>query len=305
MADEKTTSPVSTQRLVVRAEEAGKRLDLLLAEHIPQLSRRRARVLIAAGAVSVDRRRVLVQSRPVAAGAEVICHLQTFAPAESAPLEGSRIVHEDEWLLAIDKPSGMPSHPTFARKDGTALQLAEELLRRRERRKVHLWPLHRLDTATSGLLLFAKTQGAARAVNQNFARRRVAKRYVAVVAGVPATEHGEIRLALAEGHLRTEPSRDGKEAVTRYRVLKSLSRRAALVELEPLTGRMHQLRVHLAAVGHPVLGDPKYGGAHAGSAPRLMLHASRLALPHPHGGRPFVLASPLPGDFEAAVATLR
>src|SRR5262249_15895907 len=159
---------------------------------------------------SVDRRRVLVQSRPVAAGAEVICHLQTFAPAESAPLESSRIVHEDECLLAIDKPSGMPLHPTFARRDGTALQLAEELLRRRERRKVHRGAVHRLDTGTSGLLLFAKTQGAARAVNQNFARRRVAKRYVALVAGPPATEHGEIRLALAEGHLRTEPSRDGK-----------------------------------------------------------------------------------------------
>jgi 23S rRNA pseudouridine1911/1915/1917 synthase len=305
MADEKTTSPVSTQRLVVRAEEAGKRLDLLLAEHIPQLSRRRARGLIAAGAVSVDRRRVLVQSRPVAAGAEVICHLQALLPAESAPLEGSRIVYEDEWLLAIDKPSGMPSHPTFARKDGTALQRAEELLRRRERRKVHLWPLHRLDAATSGLLLFAKTQSAARAVNQNFARRRVAKRYVALVAGVPTTERGEIRLALAEGHLRTETSLDGKEAVTGYRVLESLSLGAALVELEPLTGRMHQLRVHLAAVGHPVLGDPEYGGAHAGSAPRLMLHASRLELPHPHGGRPFVLEIPLPEDFTTVVATLR
>jgi 23S rRNA pseudouridine1911/1915/1917 synthase len=305
MADEKTTWPVSTQRLVVRAEEAGKRLDLLLAEHMPQLSRRRARVLIAAGAVSVDRRRVLVQSRPVAAGAEVTCHLQAFAPAESLPLEDSRIVHEDESLLAIDKPSGMPSHPTFARKDGTALQLAEELLRRRERRKVRLWPLHRLDTATSGLLLFAKTQAAARAVSQNFARRRVAKRYVALVAGVPATEQGEIRLALAEGHLRTEPSLEGKEALSRYRVLEAFSVHAALVELEPLTGRMHQLRVHLAAIGHPVLGDSKYGAAHTGSAPRLMLHASRLELPHPRDGRPFVLASAVPADFTAIVATLR
>ena len=160
MESEKTTSPVASHRLVVRAEEAGKRLDVLLAEHIPQLSRRRARALIAAGAVSIDRRRVLVQSRPVAAGAEVVCHLQSFASTEPAALEPSRIVHEDEMLLAIDKPSGTPSHPTFARKSDTALQLAEELLRRRERRKVPLWPLHRLDTATSGLLLFAKTQAA-------------------------------------------------------------------------------------------------------------------------------------------------
>jgi len=305
MGGEKTTSVVSTHRLVVRAEEAGKRLDLLLAEHVPQLSRRRARVLIAAGAVSIDRRRVLVQSRLVAAGAEVVCHLQALSLAESAPLEASRIVHEDDVLVAVDKPSGMPSHPTFARRTGTALQLAEELLRRRERRKVPLWPLHRLDTATSGLLLFAKTQAAARAVNQNFARRRVAKRYVALVAGVPRAETGEIRLALAEGHLRTEPSREGKEAVTRYRLLEALSSRAALVELEPLTGRMHQIRVHLAAVGHPVVGDAKYGPAHAGAAPRLMLHASRIELPHPRDGRPFIVTSSPSEDFADVVGALR
>jgi 23S rRNA pseudouridine1911/1915/1917 synthase len=302
MENEKTTSPVSSHRLVVRAQEAGKRLDVLLAEHIPRLSRRRARLLIAAGAVSIDRRRVLVQSRPVSAGAEVVCHLQSISPVEDVSLDRSRIVHEDEWLLAIDKPSGMPSHPTFARKAGTALQLAEEMLRRREHRKVPLWPLHRLDAATSGLLLFAKTRAAARAVNQNFARRRVSKRYVALVAGVPSSGFGEIRLPLFEGHLRTEPSSGGKEAVTRYRLLETIPPRAAIVELEPLTGRMHQLRVHLAATGHPVLGDPKYGGP---GAPRLMLHASRLELPHPSDGRPFALESPLPEDFEAVVATLR
>jgi 23S rRNA pseudouridine1911/1915/1917 synthase len=290
---------------VVRAEEAGKRLDVLLAEHIPQLSRRRARLLIAAGAVSIDRRRVLVQSRPVRAGAEVLCHLQRFAPVEHAALHRSRIVHEDDWLLAIDKPSGMPSHPTFACKAGTALQLAEEWLRRREHRKIPLWPLHRLDAATSGLLLFAKTRAAARAVNQNFARRRVSKRYVALVAGVPSSALGEIRLALSEGHLRTETSSVGKEAVTRCRLLEAIPPRASLVELEPLTGRMHQLRVHLAATGHPVLGDTKYGAVHGAGAPRLMLHASRLELPHPGDGRPFALESPPPADFEAAVAALR
>ena len=134
----------------------------------------------------------------------------------------------------------------------------------------------------------------------------MAKRYGALVAGVPATEHGEICLALAESHLRTEPAPEGKEAVTRYRVLEAFSAaHAALVELEPLTGRMHQLRVHLAAIGHPVLGDPKYGGAHAGSAPRLMLHASHIELPHPRDGQPLVLASQLPEDFTAVVARLR
>ncbi len=153
-------------------------------------------------------------------------------------------------------------------------------------------------------MLFAKTRAAARAVNQNFARRRVSKRYVALVSGVPSPEHGEIRLPLSEGHLRTEPSSGGKEAVTRYRLLEAISPRAALVELEPLTGRMHQLRVHLAATGHPVLGDAKYGAAHGGAAPRLMLHASRLELPHPSDGRPFAVESPPPEDFATVMAAL-
>jgi 23S rRNA pseudouridine1911/1915/1917 synthase len=305
MVPENTTSPVSSQRLLVRAEEAGKRLDLLLAEHVPELSRRRARLLIAAGAVWIDGRRVLVQSRPVVAGQEVVCHLQSFASSAAENGEPLTILHEDSSLLAVDKPVGMPSHPTYARKRGTALQVAEAELRRREGRKVLLWPLHRLDTATSGVLLFAKSRAAARAVNQSFARRRVTKRYQALVRGVPATASGEIRLALAEGHLRSEASTGGKEAVTRYEVLEAFED-AALLGIEPLTGRMHQIRVHLAAIGHPVLGDTKYGpeGERA-TAARLMLHASTLALPHPVGGRPFVVESPLPEDFRSCLASLR
>lgn len=299
MSPEKTTPTVSTHRFVVRAEHAGKRLDVVLAEHVPELSRRRARLLIAAGAVAIDAQRVLVQSRTVAAGQEITCHLQSFSFERSEPLDQRLILHEDKALLAIDKPAGMPSHPTSARKLGTALQLAEEALRQRDGVKVPLWPLHRLDAPTSGVLLFAKTQSAARAVNQNLARRRVSKRYLAVVAGLPSPAEGEIRLALAEGHLRTEASASGKEAITRYRVLEELSD-SSLLELEPLTGRMHQLRVHLAAVGHPILGDTKYGSEGHGEAPtRLLLHASRIALPHPVGGEPFAVESPLPADFRS------
>ncbi|MBI2963041.1 MAG: RluA family pseudouridine synthase [Deltaproteobacteria bacterium] len=308
MDAEKTTSPVATHRFVVPAEHSGKRLDLVLAERVPELSRRRARVLISAGAVSVDARRVLVRSRPVRAGQEVVYHLQSFRFPRPQAVEPLPILHEDAALLALDKPSGMPSHPTFARALGTALQVAETMLRGRNAgAKVPLWPLHRLDSATSGVLLFAKTQAAARAVNRSFARRRVAKRYLALVAGVPSPALGEIRLPLAERHLRAEPSALGKEALSRYRVLEALGD-AALVELQPTTGRMHQLRVHLAAIGHPVLGDAKYGdGAPAGPTPasRLMLHASRLELPHPIGGAPLTIESPPPADFAAEVARHR
>ena len=310
MGDQKTTPPFATHRLVVSAEDAGKRIDVLLAEHVPELSRRRARVLIGAGAVSIDSRRVLVQSRAVVAGQEVACHVQGFVlrQAQDDPrrmsFEAVPILHEDRSVIAIDKPCGMPSHPTSARKLGTALQVVEEMLRRRAGAKVPIWPLHRLDVQTSGVLLFAKSRAAARAVNQNFARRRVAKRYVALVRGVPSPPQDEIRLALLEGHLRTEASEAGKEAVTRYRTLESLGA-SALLELDPLTGRMHQLRVHLAAIGHPIVGDAKYGGAAASSVSRLMLHASRIELPHPDGGVPFAVESTLPEDFRAVLAKLR
>jgi len=302
MDGEKTTWGVSTHRLLAHAEDGGKRLDVLLAERIPELSRRRARLLIAAGAVSIDARRVLVQSRPVCAGQEIVCNLQAFSFPESEAAEPLTILHEDAWLVAFDKPAGMPSHPTFARKVGTALQIAEDQLRHREGRKVPLWPLHRLDAATSGILLFAKTQPAARAVNQNFARRRVVKHYQAIVVGVPSPASGEIRLALAEGHLRSEPHATGKEAVTRYRVSKNVAGGRSLLELEPLTGRMHQLRVHLAAIGHPVVGDSKYGAREFRTTEtRLMLHASRIELPHPGNGRPFVVESPLPAAFHTEI----
>ncbi len=307
MDPQNTTRPVATHRFVVPAEDGGKRLDLILAERVPELSRRRARVLIAAGAVSVDRHRVLVQSRPVRAGQEVVCHLQGFAGSAEPGPEALTILHEDEALLAIDKPSGMPSHPTYARKLGTALQIAETMLRRRAGVKVPLWPLHRLDVATSGVLLFAKTQPAARAANQNFARRRIGKRYVALVAGVPDPREGEVRLALSEGSLWTETSVAGKDAVTAYRVVDALPA-SALVELTPETGRMHQLRVHMAAIGHPILGDPKYGVdrlAALPAAPRLMLHASWIELPHPIGGAPLAIESPCPADFLAEVERRR
>jgi 23S rRNA pseudouridine1911/1915/1917 synthase len=307
MDGQKTTSAVSTHRFRVRREDGGHRLDVVLAERVPELSRRRARLLIAAGAVSVDSRRVLVQSHRVAHGQEIVCHLQSFRFPTAAGFEPLPVLYEDEDLLAVDKPSGIASHPTYAKKLGTALQRVEEMLRRRSGEKAPLWPLHRLDTETSGVLLFAKTRAAARAVNQNFARRRVSKRYLALVRGLPAPAIGEVRLPLAEGHLRTEPSAAGKEAATRYRVVEAIGG-TALVELEPLTGRMHQLRVHLAAIGHPILGDGKYGAPpplDALAPPRLMLHASHIELPHPSGGAPLAVASPRPEDFRAVLERLR
>jgi 23S rRNA pseudouridine1911/1915/1917 synthase len=283
---------VTPHRLLVRAEDAGKRIDVFLAEHVDGLSRRRARTLIEGGAVWLDDQRLRVLSRRLRAGQEVVCHADT--PPAVEPLAPERLLHEDQAMVVIDKPPGVPSHPTRARVRGTALDSTEEYLRRRAGAKVPLWPLHRLDAGTSGILLFAKTREAARGISQNFARRRVRKGYVAVVEGRLDPPEGEIRLPLAERSLETRPDPGGKEAITRYRVVRSSAERS-LVEVEPLTGRMHQIRVHLAAVGHPVVGDARYGHAAPGS--RLALHAAELELPHPSSGRAFLVRCPPPADF--------
>lgn len=211
-----------------------------------------------------------------------------------------RVLHEDRSIIAVDKPAGIPSHATLARRQGSAMQLVEELLRRRSGGKQPVWPLHRLDTATSGVLVFAKSARAARATSRGFAERRIRKRYHALVHGVPVPAAGDIALPIVEGSLRSDVAAHGKEATTRYRVLEDIGA-IALVELEPLTGRMHQLRVHLAAAGHPVVGDDKYG-REPERAPRLFLHASRIELPHPDGGRMLTVEGPLPAEFEAAMA---
>jgi 23S rRNA pseudouridine1911/1915/1917 synthase len=298
MSGENTTQPVRSSSFVARAEDAGKRLDVLLAERVPELSRRRARVLIAGGSVYVDGGRVLVHSRRIAAGAEVACHDNPFASTHREALDPALVLHEDAALIAVDKPAGIPAHPTLARRQGTALQLSEEWLRRRAGEKVPLLPVHRLDAGTSGILLFAKTARAARALSQNFARRRVRKTYVALVHGIPNPAEGEIRAPILESAYRSSVAAEGREAITRYRTVRTFEG-TSLLEVEPLTGRMHQIRVHLASIGHPVIGDTRYGSPDSG---RLHLHAARLELPHPDGGAPLVIESPPPAEWSARFA---
>ncbi len=188
------------------------------------------------------------------------------------------LIHADPWLLALVKPSGLLSQP------GLGPELADSLISRAQRR----WPearlVHRLDRDTSGLILLARDAGTHRALSAAFAERRIRKTYLARVEGVPAGGGGEIDLPLAR--LATRPPRygvvpvanGGKPALTRWRLLER-GARSSLVLLQPQTGRSHQLRVHLAALGHPVLGDPLYGDGAA--APRLQLHAAGLWLRHP------------------------
>ena len=208
------------------------------------------------------------------------------------------VVYQDDDLLVLDKPTGLLSVP------GRGLDKQDCLSRRAQALYPDALVVHRLDMATSGLMLFARSPVAQRALSLAFAERRITKRYVAMVVGhlaTPAQEWGVIDRPIgADWHQRPLRKIDhqlGKASVTRWRVLGSgPDQRATRLELEPETGRSHQLRVHLLALGHPILGDALYGSPEVQvMATRLMLHASSLAFKHPVSKQPLQFASPV--DF--------
>ena len=200
-------------------------------------------------------------------------------------------LYEDESLLAIDKPAGMLSVPGRgeANRDCVAARVQAEV--------PDAFIVHRLDQATSGVMLFGRGAAAQRALSIAFADRRVAKRYEAIVHGLIGNESGEIDLPLATDWPNRPRQKvdheEGKPSLTRWRVLwRDAASKTTRVRLEPVTGRSHQLRVHLAAIGHAIVGDTLY--APTATEPRLLLHACELRLPHPGDGGTLVISSSLP-----------
>lgn len=201
-----------------------------------------------------------------------------------------RIVYVDGALVVVDKPAGMLAVP------GRGPDKADCALFRVRRRWSDAEVVHRLDMATSGLLLYARGVAVQRTLHAAFAARRVAKRYVACVLGTVDADRGTIELPLAADWPRRPRQQvdvqRGKPSTTHWRVLqRDGACGTTRLELEPVTGRSHQLRVHLMAIGHPIAGDSLYGDAAArAAAPRLLLHASELTLEHPSGGSALRLA---------------
>lgn len=216
------------------------------------------------------------------------------------------LIHEDSHVLAFNKPSGL------AVQGGSGVEQSLETLLGAFAKSNGKVPrlVHRLDRETSGIIIAARTKPAAAALSAAFAGRDAKKTYFALVCGrAPQPEAGAIDLALKKtsraGLDIMVVEADGQAALTRYRTLAAHDS-AALLELTPETGRMHQLRAHLAAIGRPIAGDGKYGGLFtlgAVAVPRLMLHAAALELPHPAGGR-LNLAAPPPPDFAETLAAL-
>ena len=290
--------------LVVAPADEGERLDRFSAAR-GGISRGLARRALDAGGVFLDGRRCKVSSRLVRAGQAVVVNLEEGGRAAEPPppLERARLLYADRDLVAVDKPPFVAAQPTLTHDRGTLPDLVQALL------GAPVTLVHRLDRETTGVTVFARTAAAAAALAEAFREGGPEKTYLALCGRAPAPPEGRIDAPLGKdparaGLRRVDPA--GDPAATRYRTLRA-SDRAALVEARPETGRTHQIRVHLASVGAPILGDPRYGGARRVgelAIPRVLLHARRLELDHPATGVRLVLEAPVPEDLASTERAL-
>jgi 23S rRNA pseudouridine1911/1915/1917 synthase len=301
----------TVRQVTAQAVEAGERLDRLLAAHLDAWSRTRLKRLVEAGRVSLDGATITDPAMRVKPG-------QTFAvaippPAADRPEPQAlalAVRFEDAHVIVIDKPAGLVVHPAPGNPDRT---LVNALLAHCGASLAGIGGVkrpgivHRLDKDTSGLMVVAKSELAHARLSADFAARRIDRAYQAVVWDVPVPHTGTIDGAIGRSsHNRKAMAivaRGGKAALTRYRVLRRLGTKAALLECRLATGRTHQIRVHLSARGHPLVGDRLYGGNRPAVAefPRQALHACVLGFAHPATAAPIRFESALPGDMDALI----
>jgi 23S rRNA pseudouridine1911/1915/1917 synthase len=288
----------------LRASEAdaGARLDAFLAE--PLGSRARAQRLIEAGAVLVDGA-VVPKRHRVAAGEVVVVDEDADRAPAGDPTQTAEfsVAFEDEHLIVVDKPAGVVVHPARGHWHGTLAQALEGRAAGGSD-AFRAGIVHRLDRDTSGLLVVAKSDAVHTALKDALARRDMVREYLALVEGRPPARSGTIDAPIGrDRRLRTRHSTDTaepREALTHFALERALPR-ATLLRVRLQTGRTHQIRVHLQAIGHPVCGDPEYGTAGLYGLERQFLHAEHLAFTHPVTGAPVDVHSPLPPDLAAAL----
>lgn len=294
----------------VPAGERRCRLDVWLEARLEGLSRSRIQALIRAGDIAADGAPAKPH-QPIRTGMRITVNRPPPTPVghrpEAIPLE---ILFEDADLIVINKPAGLVVHPAAGHPDGT---LVNALLHHCEALagiggEARPGIVHRLDRDTTGVMVVAKSDAAMAGLAAQFQAGDVQKEYQALVHGLPAPTTGTIETLIGRSsHDRKKMSATpthGRPAVTHYRV-EQFGNGIARLHLRIETGRTHQIRVHLAHIGHPVVGDPTYGRRRAvEGANRQMLHAARLSFTHPCSGEPLTLEAPLPADFTALAARL-
>jgi 23S rRNA pseudouridine1911/1915/1917 synthase len=303
-----TPDPATSPATDLLADRPGERLDVFVVRSLPELSRARVQRLIADAAITVDGRaaRPALKLEP---GQHVRVDIPPPQPAqahpESIPLD---IIYEDADILVVNKPAGMTVHPAPGHSSST---LVNAILAHCDDLSgiggvARPGIVHRLDRDTSGVILVAKNDSAHNALARQLKDRTVEKTYVALVEGTPQPPEGVIDAPIARdprNRQRMAIVENGRDAITRYRVIERFDG-ASLVEALPKTGRTHQIRVHLAAIGHPIIGDKLYGRAST-LVPRQFLHAQRIAFAHPSSGEQMELEAPLAPDLQAALDRLR
>ncbi len=294
---------------------AGERVDRVVAM-LTGLPRATVAELVTSGAIQVDGRAVATRSRRVQAGEEIDVDVADVAgPVHldlPAPEVDVAVVHADDDVVVVDKAPGMVVHPGAGNSRGT---LAQALLARYPELTTVGQPgrggvVHRLDKGTSGLLVVARNAAAYDSLVAQLGARAVGRRYLVLVWGCPRPARGRIDAPI--GRSRRDPTRmavsnQGRQAQTTYEVRRifEVPVEAALVACRLETGRTHQIRVHLGAIGHPVVGDARYGGRRSPLVcPRPFLHAEQLAFDHPSTGERLSFSSALPADLEAVLGQL-
>ena len=310
------------QTIDVRLEpgHAGWRLDRALADAVPTLSRERLKTLIRSGAVEADGKPFRDPAAKVRGDELFLLAVPEPAPAHNEPQDiPLRVIFEDEHLLVVDKPAGLVVHPAAGNRDGT---LVNALLHHCGGSLSGIGGVarpgivHRIDKDTSGLLVVAKTDVAHEGLARQFAAHSIDRRYLAIVNGVPKASEGTVDAPLARSAANRKKiaiveGNRGKRAVTHWRRIEVL-KDAALVECRLETGRTHQVRVHMASIGHPLVGDPVYGrsGKTHGKIlkelqfHRQALHAAELGFTHPVTKRRLSFASAMPPDMQELMSAL-
>jgi 23S rRNA pseudouridine1911/1915/1917 synthase len=267
-----------------------------------EVKRTKVRQLLKHGSVEVNGRSITRFNHPLQTGDVVSIRNKGEVRAKGLLPLGMKVLFEDASLIVIEKPENLLSMASETERDKTAYAFLTDYVRRgNPRSRERVWIVHRLDRETSGLMVFAKTEAAKRALQANW--HKVDKRYLAVVEGNPPADHGVLRSHLDESGpfkvYSAPPSKRTRHAVTNYRVMKQIATRT-LIELTPETGRRNQIRVHLADAECPIIGDHKYG-ARTNPARRLGLHASSLQFKHPLSGELLRFEIPLPQDLARLV----